>query len=92
MNANNRFAVALLLLGVDPELVFGMEDDVDDGKHKHQCDGCGCVWEHPNSRRGDEDAHVCPDCDTLLGGLWDHYHGPERPDYVEGPDGYPMAA
>jgi hypothetical protein len=39
-----------------------------DDRHKHECDGCGCIWEH---NRGDlvddpqlyDDAHLCPDCD-----------------------------
>ena len=61
------------------------------GSHKHKCQ-CGCVWEHGNDKHGDEDAHHCPDCKELLGDGWCHYRGPLAPDYVEGPDGLPMAA
>ena len=74
------------------EILFAMMDrpPVDpDGTHKHQCSGCGCIWEHPNSRAGDDDAHACPDCEMPE---WYHYTGPDAPDYVEGPDGLPLAA
>jgi predicted RNA-binding Zn-ribbon protein involved in translation (DUF1610 family) len=32
------------------------------GRHKHQCEECGTVWEHSNMCAGDDDAHMCPDC------------------------------
>ena len=77
------------------EILFAMMDrpPVDpDGTHKHQCGYCGCIWEHPNARQGDGDAHTCPECGVNDGGPWYHYDGPDAPDYVEGPDGLPLAA
>ncbi len=82
----NGFDALLLLL----DALNGSPDP--DGTHRHQCTECGCIWEHPNSRQGDGDAHTCPGCGFNDGGPWWHYEGPDAPAYVEGPDGYPMAA
>lgn len=55
--------------------------------HKHQCEKCRVVWEHLDSRWGDEKAHTCPRCYRVLGGCWEWYEGREKPHYVEMRDG-----
>jgi hypothetical protein len=32
------------------------------GSHRHKCRKCGRVWEHPDSCKGDDAAHVCAGC------------------------------
>lgn len=32
--------------------------------HAHQCDHCGTIWRHGVSKRGNEAAHMCPECGT----------------------------
>jgi hypothetical protein len=55
--------------------------------HKHQCETCRVVWEHPEARWGDEKAHTCPACKKVLGGYWEWYKGCEEPHFVEMRDG-----
>jgi NAD-dependent SIR2 family protein deacetylase len=30
--------------------------------HKHKCEPCGTVWEHPNKCDGQVSPHMCPNC------------------------------
>lgn len=52
-----------------------------DGRHRHECGVCGCVWEHSDDERGVDAAHHCPECGPDAGthGWW--YHGDKAPQY-----------
>lgn len=47
--------------------------------HRHKCEkpGCGVVWEHGSNCRNQSQAHSCPRCGTMLGGMWEWYKGDE---------------
>ncbi len=30
--------------------------------HRHKCQECGAVWEHPDTYKGNDEAHLCPRC------------------------------
>ena len=53
------------------------------GTHKHECADCGTVWEHPDSRGGDEEAHTCPACKVMMAPPWFKYFGEVVPTYKE---------
>jgi hypothetical protein len=42
------------------------------GYHRHKCGKCGCIWEHSNDMRGNDDAHKCPKCSEEQ---WVQYRG-----------------
>jgi hypothetical protein len=49
------------------------------GSHRHRCDGCGFVWQHPDTCKGSDAAHTCPGCGLLMT-HWDKYDGASPPD------------
>lgn len=46
--------------------------------HKHKCDVCGTVWEHPAICGGHNGSHICPQCGK---GKSLKYEGPIKPDF-----------
>src|SRR4051812_15049713 len=60
-----------------------MNEPDPNGNHKHECPDCGTVWEHPNTRAGDDDAHTCPSCKVMMPHPWYHYDGDAVPVYKE---------
>jgi predicted nucleic acid-binding Zn-ribbon protein len=50
------------------------------GIHKHKCDRCGAVWQHPDTCFGDERSHLCPNCGEEQ--TW-KYFGNEKADYIQ---------
>jgi predicted nucleic acid-binding Zn-ribbon protein len=50
------------------------------GTHKHECQECGTVWEHPDTLHGDEEAHCCPNCRVQQ---WWKYNGDRQPCYID---------
>ncbi len=33
-----------------------------EGWHRHKCEDCNCIWEHPDAMSGNTEAHACPGC------------------------------
>src|SRR5947199_4298541 len=38
-----------------------------EGKHRHQCDKCGFIWEHDDVAKTNEPRHHCPNCGEQQG-------------------------
>lgn len=52
-----------------------------EGRHRHVCRGCNCVWEHADDVEEFDEAHTCPQCGSY-GWVW-RYTGPEMPAYYD---------
>lgn len=39
--------------------------------HSHKCDECHAVWHHTGANAGNEQAHMCPNCNA--GPFWTRY-------------------
>lgn len=68
-------------------MLFGGPPEDENGTHKHECPDCGAIWEHPNARSGDADAHVCPSCKVQMPTPWFRYDGEAPPTHKEGKNG-----
>jgi len=51
------------------------------GYHRHSCAACGFIWEHRDSCKADDSAHVCPACGEPEQ-TW-KYNGPCAPENVD---------
>lgn len=56
------------------------------GSHRHQCGGCGCVWEHADDVPNGRGHHNCPRCGVVS--VW-RYRGDEPPTTLEGKESNP---
>lgn len=53
-----------------------------EGRHRHECAGCGVVWEHVTLKYGGlRVMHTCPECGLLATAPWPLYVGPKSPQY-----------
>lgn len=65
------------------------------GFHRHECQDCGCVWEHRNPDDLNKAAckdkigggHKCPDCGVGPETFW--YEGPAAPKFTTFPQAIP---